>query len=107
MRNAEVNLSGFDTQIRNSIGRTDRDALVREMFVKISESIVKMVLQACQKENIYRVLMSGGVSTSLFIQQRVGGELKQNGVKVCFDTGGMSSDNAVGTAFLGGRYLWG
>lgn len=105
--NGELHLSGFDTQIRNSIGRADRDDLVREMFEKISDSIIKMVIQACRKEKIYKVIMTGGVSMSKFIRRRISDELTTSGVDVCFDDSNMSSDNAVGTAFLGRRCLWG
>ena len=112
VQNAKVNLSGFDTQLRNRIadakaGKLDTDQLIREAFVRISDSIVKMLCQSAEITGNSSVYMSGGVSSSRFLREHISERLRKRGIEVHFATAEMSSDNAVGTAFLGRRYLWG
>ena len=105
----EINLSGFETQIQRKLEETDYEIngdFIREIFLKISDSITKMLIQSCEKTGIQEVIMSGGVSSSTFIRNAVKDKLTSQGVHVYFDDKNLSSDNAVGIAFLGSRYLW-
>ena len=107
-----VHLSGFDTQLRNRIsdakaGKLETEQLVREAFVRISDSIVKMLRQSAEQTNNTAIYMSGGVSSSRFLRQHITKQLRQDGIDVFFASAELSSDNAVGTALLGRRYLWG
>lgn len=111
-REAFVHLSGFDTQLRNRIadakaGTLVTEDLIREAFIRISDSIVKMLRQSAEQTGHRKIYMSGGVSSSRFLRERLTKQLRQEGIHVYFASAGMSSDNAVGTALLGRRYLWG
>ena len=105
---AYVHLSGFDTQIRNSLGEMEKGRyyFIREVFEKISESMTEMILQNAEKTGTDSIYMSGGVSSSSFIREYITDRLASKGVKAYFADAGLSSDNAVGTALLGSRYLW-
>lgn len=106
VNDCEFNLSGIDTQIKNHLDDADQAGLVREIFEKFSDAIIKLLLQACQKTGYRDVIMSGGVSTSRFIRKAISDALEEEGVIVYFDDLDLSSDNAVGTALLGGKYIW-
>ena len=105
---AYVNLSGFDTQIRNRLTDMEHGVyyLIREVFEKISESMVEMILQNAEKTGTDSIYMSGGVSSSRFIREYITDRLAAKGIRAFFADAGLSSDNAIGTALLGSRYLW-
>ena len=108
VQDAYVHLSGFDTQIRNTLHiiQNGMFSFIREVFEKMSDSIILMLVQNAEKTGINRIYMSGGVSSSRFIREHITGRLAEKGIKVFFADAGLSSDNAVGTALLGSRYLW-
>lgn len=104
----KVNLSGTDTQIRRLIEKTGGDsALVKELFEKLASAMYRMILQVCEKTGIAAVLMAGGVSSSVFIKEILKNDLEKRGIDIYFDEKGLSQDNAVGTALLGSRCIWG
>lgn len=116
----QINLSGIDTQIKNklsslsmtkSIVNVDtqvRDQLIREIFVKISDCLVELLKQASRKSGLKDIIMSGGVSSSRFIRSYVSDRLEEEDIIVYFDENeeDLATDNAVGTALLGGKLLW-
>lgn len=119
-----LNLSGIDTQIKNFISRTglenvlaeriplDSDkeiqvsAFIREIFEKTADAVSKMVIQTSEKTGLTDIIMAGGVSSSRFIRDRLSQDSRLNNINIIFDTKGLSQDNAVGTALLGGKHLW-
>ncbi|MGX8773741.1 MAG: Kae1-like domain-containing protein [Bacillota bacterium] len=103
-----VNLSGFDTQIRNTLKDMEHGVyyLIREVFEKISESMIAMIEQNAEKTGTDSIYMSGGVASSRFIREYIAGRLADKGISVYFADASLSSDNAIGTALLGSRYLW-
>lgn len=108
---AAVHLSGFDTQIRNRVSALQEsgepvEPLIREAFEKISESMIRMILQGMEKAETDRIYMSGGVSSSRFIRETITERLREKGIRAYFAGGDLSSDNAIGTALLGSRFLW-
>jgi len=111
-KDAFVHLSGFDTQLRNRLadakaGTLKTEELIREAFIRISDSIVKMLRQSAEQTDQTAIYMSGGVSSSRFLKEHVTKQLRRDGIDVFFTSPELSSDNAVGTALLGRRYLWG
>ena len=99
VQDAYVNLSGIDTQIRKHILSGETNApLARELFMKINLAVSKMVEQAREKTGISDVLMAGGVSSSMFVRDKL--------TSVCYGKPELSGDNAVGIALLGGRNIW-
>lgn len=100
-----VNLSGIDTQIRRNID-TYGKSISGEILKKLSDAISAMLLQICKASAIDTVLMSGGVSSSEFIRRETQNALRSKGIRLCYGRRELCSDNAVGIAFLGGRFLW-
>lgn len=121
VEDGQINLSGIDTQIKNklqslsstkSVFNADpqiRDELIREIFVRLSDGITRMLRQASEKTGLKDIIMSGGVSSSRFIRSSISDELEKEDIIVYFDEdeNELSTDNAVGTALLGGKVIWG
>ena len=114
VNDAWLNLSGIDTQMKKALEQSafciehegNRDGLIRELFEKLSDSMIKMVIQGAEKTGSDKIIMAGGVSSSRFIRERISDKLSAAGIQAEFDTGTLSQDNAVGTALLGGKSLW-
>lgn len=106
---AWINLSGLDTQMRNTISRIpegETDSLIRELFERIGDAMVKMLVQGADKTGIKQIIMTGGVSSSCFIRKYTADKAAAAGLELFFDDNDLSQDNAVGTALLGGMELW-
>lgn len=101
-----INLSGFESQIQRILSDNRGDDFIREIFEKISDAILKMLIQTTAKSEHNDIIMSGGVSSSVFIRNRLREKLWDKGISVRFDENDLSSDNAVGIALLGSRCLW-
>ena len=116
----QINLSGIDTQIKNKLSRLSltksiinvdqqvRDELIREIFIKISDCLTTLLQQASKRSGLKDIIMSGGVSSSRFIRSYVSDRLEEEDIIVYFDDNenDLATDNAVGTALLGGKLLW-
>ncbi|MBQ9016425.1 MAG: hypothetical protein IJ109_09990 [Firmicutes bacterium] len=116
----EINLSGIDTQIKNKLSSLSmtrsiinvdqqvRDELIREIFVRISDCLTELLKQASRRSGLKDIIMSGGVSSSRFIRSYVSDRLEEEDIIVYFDDNenDLATDNAVGTALLGGKLLW-
>ena len=115
VKDAQLNLSGIDTQIKNLLekngeniasGQFDVNGLIREFFEKMTKAMAKMLVQAAERSGKDKILMAGGVASSRFLQVHLQDQLKKSGLKLFFDANGLSQDNAVGIALLGGGCLW-
>ena len=116
----EINLSGIDTQIKNklsslsitrsivNVDKQVRNELIREIFEKISDCLVNMLTYASRRSGLKDIIMSGGVSSSRFIRSHISDALEKEDIIVYFDENedDLATDNAVGTALLGGKLLW-
>ena len=116
----ELDLVNADTQIKNKLSRLSltksiinvdqqvRDELIREIFVKISDCLTTLLQQASKRSGLKDIIMSGGVSSSRFIRSYVSDRLEEEDIIVYFDDNenDLATDNAVGTALLGGKLLW-
>ncbi len=116
----QINLSGIDTQIKNKIQSLSmsrsvmnvddqiRDELIREIFIRISDCLAELLRQASRRSGLQDIIMSGGVSSSRFIRSYVSDQLEEEGIIVYFDDNenDLATDNAVGTALLGGKLIW-
>ena len=102
------NLSGIDTQIKRILSQSSKaePEFIREIFVRLSDSVSEMLIQGAQMTGINDILMAGGVSSSTIMRETVTGELEKKHINAVFDDNNLSQDNAVGTALLGGRQLW-
>lgn len=109
VRDAWLNLSGTDTQMKRIITDgmyEDRECLIRELFEKTADAMVRMAAQGSEKTGIRDIIMAGGVTSSSFIRRRVSDALNAMNIKAEFDDRGLAQDNAVGIAILGGRRIW-
>lgn len=100
-----VNLSGIETQVLRALPPKNNNSLVEELFLKSAASIAEMTKQIADKYNISDFIYAGGVSSSKYIRNYLSKELSGN-FHLIFGTPSLSSDNAVGTALLGGRKIW-
>ncbi|MDO4393264.1 MAG: peptidase M22 [Bacillota bacterium] len=109
-RHAYFNISGIDTQIKRCIEDegygNEKESFIKEIFLRIGESIKESIYQAANMTEINKVVMSGGVMSSRFIREYISNSPKLKDVNVYFGDNNMSQDNAVGLAVLGGRYVW-
>ena len=109
VKNAQLNLSGIDTQMKRLLESgiaDDKNSVIRELFEKIAAAMGKMIIQGAELSGIENVIMAGGVSSSLFIRALLEDKLRSAQIHAVFDDKGLSQDNAVGTALLGGKALW-
>ena len=82
---------------------------VYELFSVICSCLFRATKEAAAREDIKDVLFSGGVSSSRTVKKILGemcGQEPDCGLDICFGDPALSSDNAVGTAFLGGKTIW-
>lgn len=105
-----LNLSGLDTQIKRVLENTNTSeaigSVIKEAFIIIADSMVRMIIQGSEKSGVDKVLLAGGVSSSKFLKEILTVRLKDAGIEASFDNNGLSQDNAVGTALLGGNTIW-
>lgn len=114
-----LNLSGIDTQIKNTFKEKFQRSInenlyevsigefIHEIFEKLSDSMVSMLLQCSEKTGKKDIIMAGGVSSSRFIRHRICALMQGSGLNIIFSDNGLAQDNAVGTALLGGKAIWG
>lgn len=103
--NLEINLSGIDTQFRRCLERDDIDSieamLVRELFHRISASLVRITENAVKETGIKSFAFVGGVSSSRYVRNALLSHFNKSGIELLFGDPDLSQDNAVGTALLG------
>ena len=100
-----VNLSGIETQGQRVLGDYPHTELLDDLFETLSESIMEMTLQLSSKYQINSFIYAGGVSCSQYMRQYLSENLYQN-LNIAFGKSELSSDNAIGTALLGGKNIW-
>ena len=85
VRDGWINLSGMDTQIKNTVENcVSKDILIKEIFEKISDAVYKMIMQCTEKTGINKVIAAGGVASSVFVKNSVSEKLKLCGIDVFF-----------------------
>jgi len=117
----EINLSGIETQCRRELEKgANREALIHELFEKISVCLCRLTEKAVSQTGCNRVLFAGGVSASRFVRQELSRYFCENSMRQAMGTAPsekvktdlifadpvLASDNAVGIALLGGKRLW-
>ncbi|MBQ4649965.1 MAG: O-sialoglycoprotein endopeptidase [Firmicutes bacterium] len=103
--NAYVNLSGIETQCQRLVGNVSKEELINAVFFRLSESVAEMTRQLSEKYNLRAFLYAGGVSCSSYMRKYLESSF-DNSIEPVFGSPEMSSDNAVGTALLGGKKIW-
>jgi N6-L-threonylcarbamoyladenine synthase len=103
----EINLSGIETQCRRELSKgADRDTMIHELFRNISGCLCRLTEKAVEEMDCSRVLFTGGVSASLFVRDEIERYFAGKPLQLVFGDPALSSDNAVGVSFLGGKALW-
>lgn len=102
VKDGYVNLSGTETQAMKAAGRFDSRIVSLGLLATVASSIEKITLQLAEKYEPEIFIFAGGVSSSRFIRQYLGKNKRQD-IKLVFSDPGLASDNAVGTALLGGK----
>ena len=103
----EINLSGIETQCQRELQKgVDAEALVHDLFMNIAGCLCRLTEKAVAGTGCDRVLFTGGVAASRFIRAEVGQFFSEKPVRIIFGDPALSSDNAVGISFLGGKALW-
>lgn len=103
----DINLSGLETQCTRELDKgADPDEMIYELFQKISECLCQLTEKALTESCCSGVLFTGGVTASRFIRDAIEHSMKDKQCKIIFGDPALSSDNAVGVSFLGGKELW-
>ena len=82
-------------------------ALAAELFTRTGKAASDMIAQCAERSGQKHVLLAGGVASSRFLRSHMIETLDSRGITAVFGDEMLSQDNAVGTALLGGKYLWG
>lgn len=109
-----VNLSGIETgTIRNieslaidNIGDDQIDEISFELMNEIAYAIDSMMDKINQKTQMKDFLFVGGVSSSSYIRDYIEKSGKKKDYQIAFASPELTSDNAIGIAFLGGDSIW-
>lgn len=103
----EINLSGIETQCQRELQKgADPELLIYELFQKMSICLCSLTEKAVSETGCDRVLFTGGVTASKFIREEIEKHFNGQSLKLVFGEPALSSDNAVGISFLGGKELW-
>ncbi len=104
VKNGELNLSGIETQCQRLIGKVDSRELIYMTFDRLSQAICDLCMNLSRTYETEDFLFAGGVSSSRFMRKALNERLGQ--LHLCFGDPKLSTDNAVGTALLGGKKIW-
>ena len=103
----EINLSGIETQCQRELQKgTEPESLIYELFHKMSSCLCLLTEKAVSETGCKHVLFTGGVTASRFIRHEIEKYFTGQALKIVFGDPALSSDNAVGISFLGGKELW-
>lgn len=103
----EINLSGLETQCQREILKgAEPDILIYELFSIIADCLCRLTEKIISQTGCSNVLYTGGVSASNFVRDQIEHYFSGQPVRVIFGNPSLSSDNAVGIAYLGGKKLW-
>lgn len=97
------NLSGMENKISAMIGKESREYIARYAIEYVGAVVCKMAIAAREKYPDLPFLFAGGVMRNEIIRKMITDNIQN----VFFAKTELSSDNAVGTAYLGLRVLGG
>jgi N6-L-threonylcarbamoyladenine synthase len=104
-----INLSGLETECQRKLehlNSENKGNFIYELFQIISICLCQLTEKAVLETNCSKILFSGGVSSSIFIREEIMKYFTEKKVDLVFGNPVLSSDNAVGISFLGGKKLW-
>ncbi len=109
-----INLSGIETAVLKILEKHKdrlmdenyRDYISMLLLNEISKSIIDIMKILTNNTGINDYLFVGGVSSSSYIRSFIERMSKPLNMNAYFASPDLASDNAVGTAFLGGDAVW-
>lgn len=98
-----VNLSGLENYYKKLIDLKEHEPqdIVVTLFHTISRIIETLVTNAMSNSNVNKVLVTGGVSANYYIRKYLLNNGPNKSVEYVFPRSILSTDNAVGIAYLG------
>jgi N6-L-threonylcarbamoyladenine synthase len=103
----DINLSGMETQCRRELEKgEDPETMIYELFLNMSSCLCRLTDKVISETGCDRVLFTGGVTASRFVRDEIDAYFSAKPFKIVFGAPALSSDNAVGISFLGGKELW-
>lgn len=99
------NLSGIETQGQRLISSVSEYQLAESLFLNLCRSICEMTMQLADKYKTDKFIFAGGVSSSVYVRNYIKDNLGKK-VRFVFGKYDLCTDNAVGTALLGGNKIW-
>lgn len=103
---ADCNLSGAEAAAQRAIeAGADGVAVAYAVQAALAEGFAAMALHAARQNGLRRVLFIGGVASNAYLRRELAQRLAQGGVDARFAAPKLSSDNAVGVAYLGYQFF--
>lgn len=96
-RNAYICLSGTETKIKGMINDYTPQLIARAVLENIAEVLSRAINSAIEKTSADRVLIVGGVASNSILRERFNQKIRG---RLFFASGELSTDNAVGAAWL-------
>jgi N6-L-threonylcarbamoyladenine synthase len=97
----DFHFSGQETKAKQYIKDNESKSEICYAVLKcIAKTIEKVLIAIAEKDEIYEVLLAGGVMSNQLIKEQVENRLLPKGIKLYFSDIKYASDNAVGTALI-------
>jgi N6-L-threonylcarbamoyladenine synthase len=98
IRDGWINLSGHENLFKGLLddGSHLREDVIYTLFHTLGGIIAELIKYEKRKQQVDRFYLVGGVSANSIIR----GRLNEGELEVCFPSKGLSTDNAVGIAYL-------
>ncbi len=103
VKDSFANLSGIETACQKAAAEFPPEEVIPELFFRISDAVVQMLLKAQEQTGLNEAVLVGGVSASRFLREELQRAMKDQNLRILFGDPVLSSDNAVGIARLGMR----
>lgn len=96
-----INLSGIENFYKKLIDEKiyENELIYASMFIYISKCMVKMISHVEKKNDFKQIIISGGVSANNIIREKLK-DIYMKKYDLIFPSTDLSSDNALGNAFL-------
>ncbi len=101
----DCHFSGAEAQAMRRIAAGDRKPadVAAAVFGCVARTVAKLILAACERENLPDALLGGGVASSALIRAAVTARVaaRNCGIRLHFAQSELAGDNAVGVAAVG------
>ncbi len=109
VHDCDCSFSGSESAAQRMIekGELTKEDMAAEVYSCIERTLCKLILNAAEKTDTYRILIAGGVASSKLLRSLLTERMKKRNrnMKVFFGRPELSGDNACGVALLGSEQL--